>query len=521
MNRYLLFITRRERIVTPLWILSIFSSLLFFTVLYPTLIPTAEEALALARTMQNPAMVAMMGPIYGIDAISQAIVMSQETLLWYLIAIALMNIFLITRHTRTDEELGRVELLLAQPIASKTPAIAPIIFALIVNIIIAFFSACGLLIVNLEGTTLCGALAFGAAMGVVGFFFAALTLLLAQLFATTTGVVTAGLSFLGGSYILRAFGDLQESSLSLYSPFGLALKVQAFYTNDLWPIGIILLPAVALIGLALLFNHVRDHGGGIIPQRAGRAHAPKSLLSPLGFAWRLSRGVMIAWGSALFILGLSYGSVIGELDTFVQSNELMKAIILQGGPNTLEDGYVALIFAIMAMVAGIPVMLSALRIRGEELRGRSELIFAQPTNRIGVYLPFLLIAFIESILMTVLLALGLVLGSANILALGEMICYGFAYLPAIWLLGGIATFLVGVLPSLTSLIWLLFASSFIITYVKQITQVPSWLSALNPFELIPRVPIEPFKAKPLVALTIMVALLVGGGLYRYERRDLD
>ncbi|NLK13787.1 MAG: ABC transporter permease, partial [Spirochaetales bacterium] len=182
MNRYLLFITRRERIDTPLWILSIFSSLLFFTVLYPTLIPTAEEALALARTMQNPAMVAMMGPIYGIDAISQAIVMSQETLLWYLIAVAVMNIFLVTRHTRTDEELGRVELLLARPIASKTPTIAPILFALIVNIIIALLGTGGLLIVNLEGTTLCGALAFGAAMGVVGFFFAALTLLLAQLF---------------------------------------------------------------------------------------------------------------------------------------------------------------------------------------------------------------------------------------------------------------------------------------------------------------------------------------------------
>ncbi|HOE90277.1 MAG TPA: hypothetical protein PLF67_09465, partial [Sphaerochaeta sp.] len=79
MNRYLRFITRRERITTPLWILSIVSSLLFFTALYPTLIPTNEEALALARTMQNPAMVAMMGPIYGLDAISQAIVMSQET----------------------------------------------------------------------------------------------------------------------------------------------------------------------------------------------------------------------------------------------------------------------------------------------------------------------------------------------------------------------------------------------------------------------------------------------------------
>jgi len=520
MNRYLHFIARRERITTPLWILSIVSSLLFFTALYPTLIPTNKEALALALTMQNPAMVAMMGPIYGLDAISQAIVMSQETLLWYLIAIAVMNIFLVTRHTRTDEELGRVELLLARPIASKTPTIAPILFALIVNTVISILGIIGLLIVDLEGTTFSGAFTFGVAIGNTGFFFAALTLLLAQLFATSTGVLTASLSFLGVSYIIRAFGDLQESSLTLFSPFGLALKVRAFYTNDLWPIPILLLQAVVLIALALLFNHVRDHGAGIVPQRASRIHAPKSLLTPLGFAWRLGRSVTIAWGCALFILGLSYGSVIGELETFVQSNELMRTIILQDGPDTLTDGYVALIFALMSMVAGIPVMLSALRIRKEELRARSELIFARPTDRIGVYLPFLFIAFIESILMTLLLTLGLVLGSHNTLALGEMICYGFAYLPAIWLLGGIATFLVGMLPSLTSTVWILFAFFFTISYVKQITPIPSWLSALNPFELVPRVPIEPFKAKPLVALTIMAALLVAGGLYRFEKRDL-
>jgi len=60
-----------------------------------------------------------------------------------------------------------------------------------------------------------------------------------------------------------------------------------------------------------------------------------------------------------------------------------------------------------------------------------ELLFARPSDQIGVYLPFLFIAFIESILMTVLPALG------------EMIRYGFACLPAIWLPGGIATFLIG------------------------------------------------------------------------------
>ena len=34
--------------------------------------------------------------------------------------------------------------------------------------------------------------------------------------------------------------------------------------------------------------------------------------------------------------------------------------------------------------------------------------------------------------MTLLLSFGLVLGSNGSLPLGEMICYGFAYLPAIW-----------------------------------------------------------------------------------------
>lgn len=520
MKRYLYFITKRERIISPIWILSILASVLLFTALYPTLVPTEEETLALALSMQNPAMVAMMGPVYGLGAISQAIVMSQETLIWYLIAISVLNIFLITRHTRVDEELGRIELLLAQPIQKTTPTLAPIIFAFIINVIITALSTIGVLFINITGTTFGGALAFSLAIGSVGFFFAALTLLFAQLFATSSGVLTASFSFLGLSYILRALGDLQESTLTLLSPYGLALNVQAFYTNDLWPIVVLIGSTFFLIFLGLLVNSLRDHGSGLIPQRPGRSHAPRTLLSPLGFAWRLSRGSTIAWASALFILGLSYGSVISDLTAFVQSNELMKEIILQGGANTLQDGYVALIFSLMASVVSVPVILSVLRIQREENQGRSELIFARPFSRRAIYLPFLLIALGESILVTFFLALGLVLGSANTLSLSKMIIYGFVYLPAIWIYGGVGVFLVGVLPSLTSVVWALFGSSFIITYANQITQLPSWLSALNPIELIPRLPVEDFTIQPLFIITLITALLVIGGLMRYEKRDL-
>ena len=237
MSRYLFFITRRERIVTPLWILSIFSSLLMFALLYPTLIPTTEEALALARTMQNPAMVAMMEPIYGIDAISQAIVMSQETLLWYLIAVAVMNIFLVTRHTRTDEELGRVGCSLPDRSLRKLRR-SPRFFALIVNIIIALLGTADCYRQSWELPSVARLPSSGD--GVVVLLCSPYPAASPSCSPPRPGSSFVGLSFLGGSYILRAFGDLRENSLSLYSLRSGAESPGVLH-NDLWPIGIIFL----------------------------------------------------------------------------------------------------------------------------------------------------------------------------------------------------------------------------------------------------------------------------------------
>jgi hypothetical protein len=39
---------------------------------------------------------------------------------------------------------------------------------------------------------------------------------------------------------------------------------------------------------------------------------------PFGLAWRLQRTGLIAWAVALFILGISYGSVLGEIERFFE-----------------------------------------------------------------------------------------------------------------------------------------------------------------------------------------------------------
>ncbi|MFA5698762.1 MAG: hypothetical protein WC954_03395 [Sphaerochaeta sp.] len=521
MGEYLRFIIRRERRISLIWLLSITASVLIFTSLYPTLVPTHAETLALATSMQNPAMVAMMGPVYGLAQITPAIIMSQETLIWYLIAVAIMNIFLITRHTRGDEEFGRIELLLAKPISVRIPTLAPLIFAIIINAIIALASALGVLIINIEGTTFLGALSFGLAIGGVGLYFAALTLLFAQIFSTSSGVFSASFITVGLMYMIRALADVEQSPLTLISPFGVALQMEVFYSNRLTLLLFLLLPSLFFIDIALLLNSIRDHGSGLIAQRPGKRRASAFLRSPFGLAWHLSKPSTLAWGGGIFLLGLSYGSVIGDLTSFVENNELMQQIILSSGPNTLLDGYVALIFSIMASVVSVPVILSTLRIYNEEITARAELLFSRPTSRRALYTPFLIIAFGESIMMFILLAIGLALGGGGVLSLGEIIGYGLAYLPAVWLFGAVGVFIVGFIPALRSLIWLFFASTFIITYTDFITPLPSYLTKLNPFVFIPHLPVEEFKILPLLILTISSALLITGGLVRYENRDLS
>ncbi|MCL1846692.1 MAG: hypothetical protein FWF91_01840 [Coriobacteriia bacterium] len=520
MGTYLGFLIRRERIVSVIWIVSVVGLVMLFTSLYPSLTPDEATRLQLATTMSSPAMVAMMGNVYGMEQLSQASIMAQECLIWYLVAVVIMNIFLINRHTRVDEELGRLELFRALPVGRLTGSLAIIVLAFLVNLIIALLSAAGLILLDIGGVTTSGALAFGLAIGAGGFVFAGLTMLCAQVFSTSRSVSGAGFVLLGLFYIMRALGDVSDNALSLISPLGLALKVEAFYSDAVLPLVILLIEGLVLAAAALAICAVRDHGAGVVPARRGRAHATRFLRSPLGLAWRLSRGTSLAWGIGLFVLGASYGSVCADVDSFIEGNELMQQVVGAAGTGLILDNYVALIFAIMSMVTSVPVVLSVLRIHNEEKRGRLEQIFAKSVPRLSLYRGFLLVALIESLAFQVLLALGLSAASGGELAMGAVIGAALCYLPAIWAIAGLAILLVGYLPKLTALVWAVFAYTFVAMYFGRIMDVPEWVQRITPFGNIPQLPIQDFTLLPLVLLTLIAIVLAVPGAWRFTQRDI-
>ena len=519
-GQYLLFLCRRERVSTPIWIASIAGLAASFAAFYPSLLPDQAAIEQMAATMNNPAMVAMMGNVYGMENLTQASVMAQECLIWFLITAAIMNILLVNRHSRADEELGRLEMIRALPVGRLTGPLAVIVFAFALNLFTSLLTAALLLAVDIGGTTAAGALAFGFAIGSVGLLFAALTLLAAQLFSTAQSVSGFGFAALLLFYMMRASGDVSGSALSAISPLGLGLKVEAFYANNLLPAAVLLVESVLLTAIALAVSAARDHGAGIIPARAGRAGASPFLKSPLGYAWRITRGGAFGWAAGMFLLGASYGSVCTYLDEFIEKNEMMQQIIAASGGNVLLDNYVAMIFVIMAMVTSVPVIMTVLKIYSEEKRGRLEQIFARSVPRLKLYGSFIVIAVVQGAALQFLLAAGLWATAEGELLLGEMLKPAFVYLPAIWLMAGLAVLLVGVQPKLTALIWAVFGYSFLVMYLGRAADLPEWTARITPFGNTPQLPVEEFKLLPLLLMTALAALLTAVGLWRYRERDI-
>ena len=79
--------------------------------------------------------------------------------------------------------------------------------------------------------------------------------------------------------------------------------------------------------ISFYLNGIRDLGVGFIPAKPGRNKASRFLLSPLGLILRLQRTGIIAWSIGMFILGASYGSVLGDLEAFFEGNEMLQEFL--------------------------------------------------------------------------------------------------------------------------------------------------------------------------------------------------
>ncbi|MFC7644133.1 hypothetical protein ACFQX6_27915 [Streptosporangium lutulentum] len=227
-----------------------------------------------------------------------------------------------------------------------------------------------------------GALAFGAACAVTGTAFAGLTAVAAQLFQSARTANACAATAVGVAYLVRGLGDaLGERApdgiqvtgtwLSWLSPIGWGMQVRPYGEERWWVLALpVVLLVVCVLGAFLLVGR-RDLGAGLIPDRPGPATGSRALLSPLGLAWRLNRGLTLGWviGSAVFGVGVgSLGRTVNDaMSGNTGASKLIGQLANAGGADLVDLFFAAMMNVFGVLAAGFVVQ-ALLRLRSRRRR---------------------------------------------------------------------------------------------------------------------------------------------------------
>jgi ABC-2 type transport system permease protein len=516
----LAFNLRLERRRLPLWILGAGLLFLIQSTQSQNLYGSPEKLAQLRATIGgNTAVIAMSGPAELLGTIGNEIVF--EIFAFVAILVALMNMFLVGRHTRGDEEAGRAELIRSTPVARHAPVHAALLLALVADVVVAL-----VVFAALAGTGLpvAGSALTAAAVAGVGLVFAALTALGAQIFEHTRGVYGFTGLFLGASYALRAAGDAGGTAISWASPIGWGQRTFPFGPGRWWPVFLLWGTGIALTLVARFALDRRDFGAGLVPPRPGRPRASWALSGPAGLAWRLQRGSVLGWVLGVGLLGVAYGSLGDSIEQYIADNPEVAAY-LPGGAADVVDSYLALTVAMGALLAAAFGVAATLRARAEETSGRAEPVLATATSRHAWLAGNLGVALIGSAL--VLVAAGFGEGLAYGLTVGDpgqalrMTGVALVYLPAVWSVVAVGVASLGwAARAATAAGWAAVGYCAVIQLFADSFDLPGWARQASPFAHLPAAPLDAVTAGPLLALSAVVVVLVAAGFAGFRRRDV-
>ena len=517
---------RRDRIMLPAWVYVLTALVAATGYSFKTLYKTqaAREQVA-AGTAHNPAVLALTGPLFGT---SVGALTAWKYGASAAAGAALMSIFLVIRHTRADEEAGRLELVGSAAVGRHAALGVGLLVAAAANCALALLMAVGLMVVGLPAG---GAAALGLAVASCGLVFAAVAAVAAQLAGTARGARGIAIGVLGSTYLLQSVGAAAGAAgpqwLAWLSPVDWALQVRAF-AGDRWLVlALPLAAAAAVAAVAAALAARRDLGAGLVPPRPGPAQAAASLRSPLALAWRLQRGTLIGWGAALLVVGAVTGATAKGIGSLLGSGtQVRSALARLGGQTSMTSAYLAAVMGIIGLAAAGYAISAVLRLRSEESAERAEPVLVSSASRVSWAAGHLIIAVTGTAV--VLAAAGLGAGLGYGLRGGDpgtqvprLLGAALVQLPAALAVAAIAVALFGLLPrSCVGGGWAALALAAVLVELGPTFRLAQWIQDISPFSHVPKLPGGTLSAVPLAWLAAVAVALAAAGMVGLRRRDI-
>ncbi|MGW5717527.1 ABC transporter permease [Amycolatopsis sp. NPDC003865] len=504
-------VLRRDRLLMPLWIVGLAIAPMGYLSSIEAAYPDAAARQHFYDLNASSAtFVVRNGPLYGSSA--------GNLLAWQCgfvpVIVGLIAVLTVVRHTRTEEEAGRRELTGATVVGRHAGLAAAVLASCGACLVFGILVGLG---VGAQGVPFAGAFALGLGFSLAGWVFAGVGAVAAQLTWGASGARGLGIGVLVLAFLLRAAGDSGSAGwLAWLSPIGWAHRMRPFAGEQWWVLLLALFATGSLVVLAVALSARRDLGAALLPARLGRSGARASLRSPLALAWRLQRGTLLVWTVCLALVGLLMGGVAQNVAEMMRDNQAVADVLSRmGGGGGVMDAYLAGTMTLFGLAAAGYAVQATLKLRAEEAAGRAEPVLATAVGRTGWTLAHLTFALAGSAFLLAVtgLATGAAYGSSLVPA-------ALAQLPAVWVLAGLSTLLIGFLPRFAAAAWGLLGAFLLLSLVGSALQWNDAVLGISPFQHLARLPGGTFSVTPVVWLVAIAAAAGAGGLAALRRRDI-
>lgn len=513
---------RRDRWLLPLWIVGLVlmagSSAVATADLYPDVASRVQAAETINATSS---LVALYGRIYDPTSLG-ALSLIKLTAFGSSI-IAVLMAMVVVRHTRADEESGRLELLSGARVGRSAPIAAALVMVTGASLLLGLLTAVAL---AAGGLPVPGSLLFGLGWAATGVAFGAVAAVTAQIASTGRAATGMAVAVIGVMYALRAVGDLAEpgpSFLSWLSPIGWNQQVRAFAGDRGWVLVLPLLFACAMTLAAFALRSRRDLGVGLRADRPGPATGRLTGVGAL--ALRLQSRPLVAWAVAFVVFGLLLGSLANTLTGLLTSPQAAELIRQLGGLSGLADAFLSAEVGLLGVGAAAYGVAAMARLRSEETAGHAELLLSTAVSRPRWASSHVFVGLMGILLLMVCAGVGVGVGAALSLSDGSQVARVLAVsieqVPAAWVVAALVLAVFGWIPRATTAVWGVLVAFVALGEFGVLWGAPEWLMNLSPFQHSPRLLPDSEVLAPLASLTVMAALLLAFGYIGWRRRDLQ
>jgi ABC-2 type transport system permease protein len=471
----------------------------------------------------NPAIRVLFGVPLALDSAGGFTVWRTGT--FAAVTVASWGLLVATQITRGEEQAGRWALLLTGRHRLPSVVVHHLVVLLGTQMIMGSALAVSLIAAG-AGTR--GALIYGAGIALVGALFVAIGTWCAQLVddrRTASGIATA---FLGVGLLMRMVADGAEQLawLAWLTPFGLLAEAEPYAANRLLPLALLVIMVFAAAGLTVLAAAHRDVGSGLITGATTRHGRFRLLRSLPGFAVRRTLPAALGWAVGLGAYFLLIGLLARSLTDFLIANPRFAELAEQAGFASLTtvQGYVAALFALLAIPLGV---FAASRLgvdAADEAQGRLAAVFSRALSRSRWSLVHLvvLVVFVVALAATAGVATlaGATLANAN-LQLTEALAGTLNVVPVAALCLGAAQLAMGWMPRAVLAVGATpAAGGFLLTVLTQTFGWQHWLGQLSPFAHLAAVPATSPNWAGAAGMMGIAAVFAGLGIAGFVSRDL-